>query len=509
MDAGRWPLFFLCFGLTVIQADSSSWTAEVPSSVAGLIGSCVVIPCSFKYPEPEKEVTTFTGIWTEETSHVIYHPDVTKVMHQYQRRTELIGDPSKKNCSLKIDPLKQSDTETFHFRIEMEGYEKYSYKENKVSITASPSPKPITIEMKEEVELGGLVSASCSALHSCPTNPPVLIWSHPGKLHVESKGHSNGQWEVTSWLSFHPTRTDHNKSLECTATYHGGQRLNSSKVLRVKYAPVSVKVAHKSSVSEGDTVQLRCSSDAYPPAHSYQWHSDNSGDTLSRGHLYTLTNVSRHTGALYCTAINTEGRANSSLVQLNVLYPPEIKAGSTCSSDKDMTTCVCIANSKPSSIVEFLLAEKVLPSTKVERHGSVTIGTLQGDLGSSELIHCRAHNSQGNATLTLTVPTDGKVPTLYIAIGVGAIGFMVLVILLTVLGLSKKCRRSPDNNTTLSVQELRAPKTLEPPMHSSKPRKEMKNTEKATFSNEYTNEIIYGNMEAEWAAGDDAVYANM
>lgn len=84
-----------------------------------------------------------------------------------------------------------------------------------------------------------------------------------------------------------------------------------------KDAPVNVKVAHKPSVREGDTVQLRCSSDANPAAHSYQWHSD-SGELLARGHLYMLPNVSRHIGALYCTAINTKGQANSSSVQLNV-----------------------------------------------------------------------------------------------------------------------------------------------------------------------------------------------
>ncbi|XP_029929258.1 myelin-associated glycoprotein isoform X2 [Myripristis murdjan] len=377
----------------------------MPSSVAGLIGSCVVIPCSFNYPEHENKVTKFTGIWTERTGHIIYHPVQSKVMQQYRDRTVLLGDLSKKDCSLKIDPIQSSDTGTFHFRIEMEGYEKYSYKQSEVSISLTSVPEAATINVKEDVEQGETVSASCSAFHSCPTNSPVFIWSHSGKMHVQSKGLDNGQWQVTSSLTFHPTRADHSKPLECTVTYQGGQQMNSSKILNVKYAPVNVKVVHKPSVREGDTVQLRCSSDANPATHSYQWHSD-SGELLARGQLYTLPNVSRHTGALYCTAINTKGQASSSLVQLNVQYPPEFKTGSTCSSDTAKITCVCIVNSWPPSTVEFFLADRILQSTNVEKHASVTIGTLQGDFGSSELVHCRAHNSQGNATLTLSVPTN-------------------------------------------------------------------------------------------------------
>lgn len=136
-------LCFLCFisshfplhFITVIQIEASSWTIKVPSSVEGLPGSCVVIPCSFNYPDPGKTITKFTGMWNEATNHLIYHPVESNMMQQYRNRTELLGDVRQKSCSLKIDPLQQSDRGPFHFRIEMEDYEKFSYKENTVSIT--------------------------------------------------------------------------------------------------------------------------------------------------------------------------------------------------------------------------------------------------------------------------------------------------------------------------------------------------------------------------------------
>ena len=83
-------------------------------------------------------------------------------------------------------------------------------------------------------------------------------------------------------------------------------------------APVNVKVEHKPDVKEGEAVRLSCSSDAHPPANSYQWHNE-TGAQLHQGNVYMLPNVSRHTGALYCTAINTVGRSKSRPVQLNVL----------------------------------------------------------------------------------------------------------------------------------------------------------------------------------------------
>lgn len=73
-----------------------------------------------------------------------------------------------------------------------------------------------------------------------------------------------------------------------------------------------------------------------------------------------------------------------------------------------MVKCVCIAESRPPSMVHFVLSDRVLPSTKVEKHDSVTIGTLQAELGSSAFVLCLANNTQGNANATLFLPVNSK-----------------------------------------------------------------------------------------------------
>uniref|UniRef100_G3NXF7 Immunoglobulin V-set domain-containing protein n=1 Tax=Gasterosteus aculeatus aculeatus TaxID=481459 RepID=G3NXF7_GASAC len=119
----------------ITQTIDPSWKVKVPSSVKGLPGSCVFIPCSFNYPDTDKRITAFLGMWfIAGGSSIIYHPDESKMIKEFQGRTELLGDVRQKNCSLKIDPLKSSDSGPFFFRIEMKGYDNGSYTEQ-TSIT--------------------------------------------------------------------------------------------------------------------------------------------------------------------------------------------------------------------------------------------------------------------------------------------------------------------------------------------------------------------------------------
>ncbi|XP_032374240.1 myelin-associated glycoprotein isoform X1 [Etheostoma spectabile] len=500
MDSLKWTLFFVCLCFKVSQTEGSSWTIKVPSSVKGLLESCVVIPCSFNYPEPNKGVKKFTGMWYKGTHEFIYHPDKSKMEQEYQSRTELLGNIGQKNCSLKIDRLQQSDRGPFHFRIEMEGYEKYSYKDNAVTITMS-EPSPIQFSIKEKIVEGDKVFASCSVSHSCPTSPPVFTWSHIGEIHFQAERLDNGQWTAKSTLNFQATSADHNKSLQCTVTYNGGQQNKKSRDLKVNYAPVNVTIEHKSDVKEGEDVQLRCSSDAHPRASSYQWHNE-TGAQLHQGNIYMLRNVSRHTGALYCTVINTVGRANSNPVQLNVLFAPEIKTASSCSSEEDMVKCVCVVESKPPSMVYFLLSDKVLPRTKVEKHGFVTIGTLRANFGSSEPVYCLANNTLGNANLTLPLPKS-KMLNLYIIIASGAGGILVML-LITVI-VVKKCRGRSKDAPTPRMSSQKTDKDVVLSQYAATKRIE-RPYEDVQCSGTYVDDHVYGNMETDC---DEAVYANV
>ncbi|KAG7474329.1 myelin-associated glycoprotein sialoadhesin-like isoform X1 [Solea senegalensis] len=502
MDALKWTLFFVWLYINAVQTEASSWSITLPSTVKGLIGSCVVIPCTYNYPDHKGKADKFTGIWTDslqsKASHFIYHPDASKVVQQYQTRAALLGDVTHKNCTLKIDPLQQSDQGPFYFRVEMANFNNYTYKE-KVSITVFGA---LNIDLSvKEVQEGQTALASCSVSPACPTSLPVFSWSHPGEEYFHSMQFEDGQWKATATLTFHPTKADHNKPLLCTVRYDGGRQQETTKLLKVKHAPVNVMVEYKSDVKEGEAVQLKCSSDAYPPANSYEWYNE-TGVQMHQGNTYMIPNVSRNMDAFYCTAINTVGRGKSSPMRLSVLYAPEIKMASSCSSRGDVVKCMCIVESKPPSMVHFVIPEKVFAGTKIERHGSVTIGTLQAEFGSSEVVHCLANNTIGIASFTLSLPVNDKMHHLFIAIATGA-GVVLMILLIAVVFVIKW--RSSGDAPTLHIQTNKGEELPEyATANSSVLRKEM-NCGAMQWSASYSSDNVYGNMETD----NDAIYANV
>ncbi|KTF90121.1 hypothetical protein cypCar_00040128 [Cyprinus carpio] len=122
-------LLSLFLWLRVPSANAVGWNIEVPESVVGLSGSCVLIPCRFSYPENGKTYTEFKGIWfkgNEEST--VYHTDASNIIDSFKGRTSLNGDLGKNDCSLKISSLSSSDAGSFIFRTEIKDLAKYTYK---------------------------------------------------------------------------------------------------------------------------------------------------------------------------------------------------------------------------------------------------------------------------------------------------------------------------------------------------------------------------------------------
>ncbi|XP_057689703.1 sialic acid-binding Ig-like lectin 14 isoform X1 [Corythoichthys intestinalis] len=308
--------FFIFFQ---VHVEASSWTVAVPSSVNGLIGSCIVIPCSFDYPDPQKDIHEFTGTWWDAENYCTYHPVGSMISQQYQKRTELVGDIKKKDCSLKIDPLQQTDQGPFHFRIEMKNFDQFSYIDETVSIKIIRT-SPVSLAVMADTQ-PPLLIASCTATYSCPTFPPTFLWSHFGQVQYQERPLDQSQRKATSTLTLHPANANNNTHLQCSVTFRGGQQQKATKIINVNYAPENVSVDYDANVKDGASVSLKCSCNANPPASSYEWHNDY-GVRLYEGSIFILTNVSRQTGPLHCTAINAVGKGTSPPVQLNVKFLP-------------------------------------------------------------------------------------------------------------------------------------------------------------------------------------------
>ncbi|XP_065136659.1 myelin-associated glycoprotein-like isoform X1 [Paramisgurnus dabryanus] len=442
MVAFRNCFFAFILYLRASSASDNPWNAEIQKSVVGLSDSCVVIPCKFNYPSNEKTYKEFTGIWFKDKA-VIYHKETSKIIDKFKGRTSLLGDLHQKNCTLKINSLQPSDTGPYMFRIEIKDFNQYSYTENKVTIIVKDSPELIAVD--EEVMSQKETTATCILSHSCPSDPPSqLTWSLNGTHTSQSQSQDHGQWRLTSSLTFTPSREDHNKPLNCSAHFSGGKKVTSSKTLKVKYPPYNVNVKSNSPVKENTSVELICSCNSNPLA-SFQWISLN-GSLLANGPTYKLNNVSRYIEAIFCTANNTEGQNSSSPQKINVLYPPEIKNGSSCESET--TVCVCIVDSNPPSEVKWFGPSTVFPSSSIEQNGFLTIFTLQGWEGFPDAIHCSASNSEGNSVITLQVPNHRMI--IYIAVATAAV--LVTLVVISVYVAKRHSRRRAEEQHSMDMK---------------------------------------------------------
>ncbi|KAG9334863.1 hypothetical protein JZ751_006340 [Albula glossodonta] len=468
--------------LNVLSVHASTWTAEVPGTVPALLGSCVVVPCKFSYPEDVKVPSSgMMGMWhTDSFSEFIYHKDSSKVIEKFTGRTQLIGDVTNKNCSLRINHLQKGDTGPFAFRIVIEGPNKYSYFKSMVTLDVQDSPASPSLNVTGEVSAGKAVTISCSVSHTCPSEPPQITWSHNGTLNIQSEQLQppNGQWKVTSVLTFTPMIADHNKTLTCTAEYQQGQSAQASQLLSVKYAPVSVRAETETPVvKEGDSVQLVCSSDSNPKAHSYQWY-DVTGSLQSKERILTLQKVPRDTGAFYCTASNSEGSGKSSLVNISVEYPPEMGRESGCSAHITGVTCHCVVDSWPVSEVQWILAAgTVANSSSNTENQTQTLHTLRFSLGLTDMVSCRATNKHGQKKLDLNTNQRGILMAIYIPVCLSA----ALILILVTVALWK-CSRGRE-----------AEKTVKNPIYSNEAREKNRPSEDLDSPE---SEDIYANCGA-------------
>ncbi|XP_042073189.1 uncharacterized protein LOC102312528 isoform X2 [Haplochromis burtoni] len=200
-----------------------------------------------------------------------------------------------------------------------------------------------------------------------------------------------------------------------------------------------------------------------------------------------MSNVSRHSEAVYCTAVNEEGRVKSSTLKLNVLYPPDIRTSSKCFSEDDVVKCECIVESRPPSMVHFVLGDRVLQSTSIETVGSVTTGTLQTYFGSFKFVHCLANSTLGNANLSLLLPANDNMQNIFIASGAGVIFLIILIA--TGVGVVRKWGRSGETPTS-DLGTMKAERPVELPRYAPTKRKE--DRKDMSCSDIYANDHLYG-----------------
>ncbi|XP_064801562.1 myelin-associated glycoprotein-like isoform X1 [Oncorhynchus masou masou] len=336
------------------------FAALMPQNIKALSGSCVNIPCSFTLQSRYESflTTSCKGIWRKGWTGVqVFDSSLTGTgLNTIQGN--LTGNMQQKECTTILNDLTSYLNDYFSFRIDCDHVLRYNFPEY-VTIDVKENPsKPTLSPATVNVMEGTSVSLICSAAAPCPSLPPTLTWTPTLSDSVEDLQVTPNR-VITSLLNFTASHVHHGEKISCTALYkrQAGKSDKSSKTdltVAVLYSPknTSVSVSPSGSVVEGSSVTLTCSSNANPAVWRYNWYRviGEQVSTVRASRMLTF-HVPADYSYFYCEAINDHGTKNSSVIQLNGMYPPKNTLLSVSPSSSvvegSSVTLTCNSNANP------------------------------------------------------------------------------------------------------------------------------------------------------------------
>uniref|UniRef100_A0A8C6UJ16 Ig-like domain-containing protein n=1 Tax=Neogobius melanostomus TaxID=47308 RepID=A0A8C6UJ16_9GOBI len=236
-------------------------------------GLCTVIHCSFKTPQSfnPSSLVWFKCEPMSEMSVIIFHSkNPNKIQPHFWGRVSLLEpDLSQRNCSIIINDLQLSDSGTYHFRVNRDN-DGFSFTFTPLkSITHDPL-WPVALQQKPTVQTPALTEGqhsalTCTAPGLCSGSEPTFTWTW--------RGAGDAPPNVTT------ATTDpelHGAELSCTVSYKPSSSSTQDSVrinvtcesLRTMMDPPTddLEVSGDTVVKEGDSLNVTCSVDSFPPS---------------------------------------------------------------------------------------------------------------------------------------------------------------------------------------------------------------------------------------------------
>ncbi|XP_062255430.1 B-cell receptor CD22 [Platichthys flesus] len=457
-------VFLLCplvFAAVWRGVQAFSPVPSVPDRVRALVGSCVVIPCSFTplAPHPlrgRKDRMDIRlrfrggGHLFPLRSTAFNSEDRSQVSRDFQGRTSLFGRIADGDCSVKIERISLDDSRMFEVALKS-GDDLLWGKSSSFNLDVVDAPEAPVISGRSAATEGELVTLNCSVSYHCPSRPPTLQWSwekgaplnstDPGE--VLTLRPDPNRLMLLAQLSFTVSHQVKPR-LRCDVTFPGATSMATSKDLHVTFPPKEVKVQVQSlTVLEGGNALLVCTCKADPPVSQYHWSYTQHGRTVQlrqRTHSVRLYNVTRDM-KVRCSAHNLIGRGESRPTPLDIQYKPTIvQLSSTCAVEEFEVLCLCSVASNPRPAVTWSVNGSVPPhdyNVSVTSEPHVLTATLRGHMDQPLTVICFAFNALGNDSLVLLQGGEGTAALWWLVIP--AVSICSLIFLLSLLFCC--CRR--------------------------------------------------------------------
>ncbi|KAI3360780.1 hypothetical protein L3Q82_013016 [Scortum barcoo] len=317
---------------------AGDWSVRLPvSPVCAVIGSSVVLPCSYDYPSSEtkeegrlsaqdegggQQYNVSSEMWCLEDSRCItpryvYHSAGILSDPSYQGRVEYLGQRGAKNCSLRISDVRPSDSGAYVFYLITSHPTQKMPEQSGVQLLVADSSSAITVSASPSRNLAE-GEALCLACCSPAVGPQAQFRWY--KSTSTDPQHTGQVWTISE------VTPEDSGRYHCQI--HTGDKVLNSTVLPidVEYSPRSttVSVSPAEELQDGLPVTLTCSSDANPPVLTYTWYkgaaclpeedkSSHPGrrtpaSPTERGRTLSWANVSTEEHGLHCcVASNRHG----------------------------------------------------------------------------------------------------------------------------------------------------------------------------------------------------------
>ncbi|XP_044063589.1 uncharacterized protein LOC122881428 isoform X2 [Siniperca chuatsi] len=244
---------------------SRGWSFTTPSSITGMRGSCIIIPCRFTYSTSQPADLRVIWYLFQNNGYPPVFDQRQTVIDKFRGKTSLIGSVAEKNCSLKIEKLEISHNQdrlypwvdvnpitSFHTL-------GYMFSEKTSQLIVSEHAQEPKLSIIGIPRVGEQSRVSCYVRHTCISDPPILTLSDiPGTDRIMDTLVSDGIWERTVERTW--TVKEEDQSVKCTVSYHGGQKATSELRLNVECPHEEIKMIEQpGEATEGVAKSVICS----------------------------------------------------------------------------------------------------------------------------------------------------------------------------------------------------------------------------------------------------------
>ncbi|XP_023186960.1 vascular cell adhesion protein 1-like isoform X2 [Xiphophorus maculatus] len=349
-------------------------------------GLCAVIPCSFTSFFVPEHIIWYKCEKSEDNcakSVPVFHSGENEknIQPMFKGRVSLLNlNMTEKNCSMVINDLQKSDSGSYQVRVVGKGTgEAFTYLAKAKLSLAGLNQKPSV--MIPPLTEGQQASLTCTAPGLCSGSPPKITWMWRGEGEKDSYIIGNITALKTenltaftkrhvSTLTFNASADHHNTSITCKVNFIGDININETVTLNVTYAR-KPQISGRTTVMEGDNLNLTCSVDSVPPS-VIKWTKsgietkwqDNILSKVESRQVYLLEKSGRvsfsfmnvtteEAGRYICTATyQNESMTEEVHVKVTYIRKPQISGRTTVMEGEDLNL-TCSVDSVPPSVITW------------------------------------------------------------------------------------------------------------------------------------------------------------